>query len=214
MPNDCEYGFQARTNQYVVLLCGLNIRDQNRITLEEQRLALETVATELEVASVGGDKGSYLIASRHPAGRVVDLVLGALHARRPDLTIPGAAITFPTLVANTLAALANVLVTRYGNDFTPQDHGIKLGEDIWRAGLALPLFPFELPPDRAVFHKIKNAMVLGWTSGCVLVAKRQTKNIHWGKTVTGPASSQMRLHGNVLVELTSRSANVLRDLVG
>jgi len=56
--------------------------------------------------------------------------------------------------------------------------------------------------------------VFGWTHGSVLTAKREAKNVHRGKTVTGPASSQMRLHDGVLVELTSRSANVLRDLVG
>ena len=105
-------------------------------------------------------------------------------------------------------------MARYGNQFTQQDHGISLGEDVWRAGLALPLFPSQVPRERAIFHKIKNAIVFGWTSGCVLVAKREAKNVHWGRTVTGPASSQMRLHDGVVVELTSRSANVLRGLVG
>ena len=201
-------------NEHVVLVCGLNIRDQNRITLAEQRLALGTVASEVQLARVVGDKGSYLIASRHPDDRVVNLVLDALLARRPDLKIPGAAIASPSVVATALAALASVLVARYGNQFTQQDHGISLGGAAWRAGLGLPLFPSQVPADRAIFHKIKNAIVFGWTSGCVLVAKREAKNVHWGRTVTGPASSQMRLHDGVVVEFTSRSANVLRDLVG
>lgn len=201
-------------NLYVLLVCGLNIRDQNRISLEEQRLALGAIPNELELIRVVGDKGSYLVASRHPAGRVGDLVLNALLTRRADLKIPGAAVTSPNVVADGLAALAKILVARYGKCFTQQDHGIKLDEDTWRAGLALPLFPSELPPDRAIFHKIKNAIVFGWTNGCVLVAKREAKNVHWGKTVTGPASSQMRRYDSVVVELTSRSANILRDLVG
>jgi hypothetical protein len=142
------------------------------------------------------------------------LVLSALVARRPDLKIPGAAVTSPTVVANPLATLARVLVTRYGGDFTQEDHGIRLGEDVWRAGLTLPLFPSEVPSERAIFDKINSAIVFGWTFGCVLAAKREAKNVHWGKTVTDPASSQMRLHDSVLVELTSRSANVLRDVVG
>jgi len=201
-------------DRYVVLACGLNIRDQNRITLEEQRLALGTIAKELELIRVVGDKGSYLVASRHPAGQVGSLVLSALLARRADLKIPGAAVASPTVVVNALADLARTLLARYGNGFTLRDHGIKLGEDTWGAGLALPLFPSEVPPDRAIFHKIKNAIVFGWTFGCVLVAKREAKNVHWGESVTGPASSQMRLHDRVILELTSRSANILRDLAG
>lgn len=167
-------------NKRVVLICGLNIRDQNRITLAEQRLALETVAKEAQLARVVGDKGSYLIASHHPDGRVVDLVLGALLARRPDLKIPGAAIASSRVVAATLAALASTLAATYGNQFTQQDHGICFGGDVWRAGLCLPLSPSQVPADRAILHKIKNAIVFGWTSGCVLVAKRQAKNVHWG----------------------------------
>jgi hypothetical protein len=94
-----------------------------------------------------------------------------------------------------------------------QDHGIKIGDDTWRAGLAMPVFPSTVPSTRTIFHKIKNAMVFGWTHGSVLVAKREAKNVHWGTTVTGPASSQVRLHDGIRIEFTSRSANVLRDLV-
>lgn len=57
-------------NKYVVLVCGLNIRDQNRITLDEQRFALDVVANELEARPVG-DKGSYAVASGHEGHRVV-----------------------------------------------------------------------------------------------------------------------------------------------
>lgn len=201
-------------DEHVVLICGLNIRNQNRITLAEQKVALGALANEVQLTRVVGDKGSYLIASRHPGSRVVDLVLGGLRARRPDLKISGAAITSPSVVGTALAALASSVVARYGNKFTQQDHGIKLEDDTWRAGLGLPLFPSQMPADRAVFHKIKNAIVFGWTSGCVLLAKREAKNVHWGRTVNGPASSQMRLHDGVVIEFTSRSANVLRDLVG
>ena len=200
--------------RHIVLVVGLNIRDQNRISLEEQRLALAAIAKDLKLLRVVGDKGSFLVASRHPAVQVVALVLSALLARKPDLKIPGAAVVSPTLLAKALAALASTLRARYGNDFALQDHGIKIGDDTWRAGLAIPVFPSQVPPDRSIFHKLKNAIVLGWTHGAVLVAKREAKNVHWGKTMTGPASSQMRLHDGVRVEFTSRSANVLRDLVG
>ena len=201
-------------NRYVVLVCGLNIRDQNRISLEEQRLALEVAASELELARVVEDKGSYLVASHHPTNHVGHIVLSALLAHRPDLKIPGVAVISPNVVADALAALTKTLSARYDNNFTQQNYGIKLGEDIWRAGLALPLFPSEHLPDRTIFHKIKNAIIFGWISGCALVAKRQAKNVHWGKTVTGPASSQIRRYDRVVIDFTSRSANILRDLVG
>ena len=142
------------------------------------------------------------------------LVSSALLARKPDLKIPGAALVSPTVLAKALAALASTLLTRHGDDFTVRDHCIKIGGDTWRAGLALPVFPSRVPTDRAIFQKLKNAIVFAWTHGSVLVAKREVKNVHWGKTVTGSASSQMRLHDGVRVEFTSRAANVLRDLVG
>jgi hypothetical protein len=213
MPDATGFQTEERVERHVVLICGLNIRNQNRIKLEEQRRALAAIANDIKLLRVVGDKGSYLIASRHPAGRVCALVLSALLAHRSDLKIPGAAVAPPTMVANALAALARTLLTRYGGDFTVRDHGLRLGDGTWRAGLAIPLSPSTLPPDRAIFHKLKNAIVYGWAHESVLVAKREAKNVHWGKTVTGPASSQMRLHDGALVELTSRSANVLRDLV-
>jgi hypothetical protein len=200
--------------RHIVLVVGLNIRDQNRINLKEQQLALAAIANDVQLLRVVGDKGSYLVASRHPAGQVVPLVLSALLARKTGLKIPGAALVPPLVLAKALGALANTLQVRCGNDFTLPDHGIKIGDDSWRAGLALPVFPSRVPLDRAVFHKIKNAIVFGWTQGSVLVAKREAKNVHWGTTVTGPASSQVRLHDGARLEFTSRSANVLRDLVG
>ena len=200
-------------NRYVVLVCGLNIRNQNRITMDEQRLALRALGNELEARMVG-DKGSYLVASRHECGRVVDLVLSALAANRPDLKIPVAAVASPTVVADALAELARVLSSKYGEDFDAKDHSIKLGQDIWRAGLALPLFPMALSATRSIFHNTKNAMVFGWEPGGILVAKREAEGVHWGTTVTDPARRLVRRQEKVVVELTSRSANVLRNLVG
>lgn len=200
--------------RHIVLVVGLNIRDRNRINLEEQRLALAAIANDGELLRVVGDKGSYQIASRHPTYQVVALILSALVARKPDLKLSGAALVSPTVLAEAFAVLATALLSKYGNDFMLKDHGIKIGDDTWRAGLAVPVFPSTIPPDRTIFRKLKNAIVFGWTHGSVLVAKREAKNVHWGRTVTEPASSQMRRHDGVRVEFTSRSANILRDLVG
>jgi hypothetical protein len=71
----------------------------------------------------------------------------------------------------------------------------------------------ELPAARSLFHKTKNAMVFGWTPGGVLVARGEAPGVHWGTTVTEPAWRLMRRQEKVVVELTSRSANVLRDLI-
>lgn len=205
---------KKRMERHIILVVGLNIRDQNRINLEEQQLALASIANDVELLRVVRDKGSYLVASRHTAGKVIALVLNALLAHKPDLKIPGAALVSPTILTNALSLLTSTLLTRYGNNFTLRDHGIKIGIDTWRAGLAIPVFPSRVSPDRAIFHKVKNAIVYGWVHSAVLVAKREAKNVHWGNTVTRPASSQIRLHDGVRVEFTSRSANVLRDLVG
>src|SRR6202158_6077186 len=106
-------------NKYVVLVCGLNIRDQNRITLDEQRFALDAVANELEARPVG-DKGSYAVASDHESHHVVELVLGALAAHRPDLRIPGAAVAPPVAVADALAELTRLLASEDEGDFNPR----------------------------------------------------------------------------------------------
>ena len=88
--------------KYVVLILGLNIRAQNRITMEEQRRALKSVAGDLEARLVG-DKGSYLVTSCHDDGRLLDLVLGALRAYRSDLKIRGATVAPVALVESSLA---------------------------------------------------------------------------------------------------------------
>ena len=73
-------------DRYVVLVCGLNIRNHNRITVDEQRAALNAVADELAVTRVVGDKGSYLLTSDHAGPHVVDVVLRALVTHRPSAT--------------------------------------------------------------------------------------------------------------------------------
>lgn len=200
-------------HKYVVLILGLNIRAQNRITMEEQRQALKTVADDLEARLVG-DKGSYLVTSRHDRERVLELVLGALRRYRSDLNIRGASVVAPGLVEDSLAELNRVLTSRYGADFDGQEHGLKLGADTWRAGLATPLFPGEMPPARSTFVEKTNVKIFGWTQGGVLVAKREAPNVHWGTAVTDPASRLVRREESVALEFSSRSANVLRDLVG
>ena len=201
-------------NQYVVLVLGVNIRAQNRITMEEQREALRTVASDLDARLVG-NKGSYFVTSRHNAERVRDLILNALTAYRPDLNLRGASVVTPALVETALAELAKVLTARYGSDCDLQNHGIKLGTDTWRAGLAVPLFPGEIPPARLLLQeKWKNVKIFGWTPAGVLVAKREAPNVHWGTTVTGPVARLLRSEENAILEFSSRSANILRDLLG
>lgn len=195
-----------------MLVCGLNIRDQNRITVEEQRHAFSAVANELDARFVG-DKGSYLVTSQYDARRVVDLILGALQGYRPDLKIPGVAVESPAAVTGALAELVRILASQYSGDFDAEHNSVRLGEDVWRAGLALPLFPMELPRARFASHRTKNAMIFGWMPGGILVAKREAKNVHWGTTVTDPARRLLQRQESIRMELTARSANVVRDLV-
>ena len=201
-------------NQYIVLALGLSIRAQNRITMEEQQAALRPTAGDLEARMIGG-KGTYLVTSRHTADRVHDLILNALRAYRPDLSVRGASVVLPALVEAALGELARALISRFGSNFDVENHGIKIGADTWRAGLAVPLCPGNLPPARSLFtEKWKNAKVFGWCPGGVLVAKREAPNVHWGTTVTGPASRVVRDEQDVRLEFSSRSANTLRDLLG
>jgi hypothetical protein len=199
-------------NKYIVLVCGLNIRNHNRIPLDEQQLALQAVADEFDAQPVR-DKGSYLIVSRHERKQIADLVVGALQRYRHELEIPGVAVTSPAAVGRALDELAMVLGSRYGNNFDAKNHGIKLNGDTWRAGLALPFYPVDLPTKRSLFHQTKNAMIFGWTDGAILVAKREAKNVHWGTSVTDPASRLLRRQESIEADLTSRSANILRELI-
>lgn len=166
-------------------------------------------------------RASFVLAAAVFSHFVLDLV-----SHTPDMPLAGNESTklgfslwnsmLGTLAveADALGELARLLAAQYPGDFDARDHGIKVGSDIWRAGLALPLFPTKLPAARSMFHKTKNAMVFGWTPGGVLVAKREARGVHWGTTVNDPAWRLMRRQEQVVVELTSRSANVLRDLVG
>jgi hypothetical protein len=75
-------------------------------------------------------------------------------------------------------------------------------------------FPGELPPARSLFLERTNVKIFGWTPGGVLVAKREAPNVHWGTTVTRPASRLLRVEEGAFLEFSSRSANVIRDLLG
>lgn len=198
--------------KYVVLICGLNIRNQNRITMKEQRLALNVVRDKLQFQLVE-DKGSYLITTHHEPAQVHELVLGALQEYRPDLKISGAAVVSLILVSEALAELVRCLELQYGHDFNVRDHGITIGKNIWRGGLALPLFPMELPGSKCIHHETTRAKIFGWKPGGVLVAKREGEDIHWGSVVNEPAWRLIRRQENVVVELTSRSAYILQKLV-
>lgn len=126
---------------HVVLMCGLNIRSQNRITDSEQRAALKTVAGDLKLLRMVEDKGTYLVASDHLAPQVADLALRALGSYRQDLKINGAAVLTPDTLSAGLAELARVLTQRYGSCFDPRDHGVTIDGETWRAGLAVPVCP-------------------------------------------------------------------------
>lgn len=149
------------TKKYVVLVCGLNIRDHNRITMVEQQLAHGAVKNDLS-AKLVGDKGSYLITTQHQGQHVVDLVANALQTSRPDLEIPGAAVASPAAVEQALAEMATALATKYGKAFIAEDYGVGLNGNTRRAGLALPLSPVCFTAVRSLFHQIKNAMIFGW----------------------------------------------------
>lgn len=75
MPNVSECTPEQRKERHIVLVGDLNIRDQNRINLNQQQLAPAAIANDVQLLRVVGDKGSYLVASCHPAGQAVALVL-------------------------------------------------------------------------------------------------------------------------------------------
>jgi hypothetical protein len=207
-------GNRAVTHEYIVLVCGLNIRGKNRIVLDEQRRVLEDVAGELEIRPEG-DKGSYAVLTQlEDPHRVVKLILDAFATHHSDLKISGAAVALVSDVKSALAKLTQLLTERFGPRFNVEDYSITPGEGRWRAGLALPLSPAELPDPRLQFHETKNAMVFGWTKGGILIAKRGARNVHWGTAVTDPARRLIRDAGKGDMNLTSRSGNILQALVG
>lgn len=165
---------------YVVLIFGLNIRSQNRITAAEQRAALDMVGGHLVLVKMVEDKGTYLVTSEHSVSRVADLVLPALSSHRLDLKINGAAVVTPETVSAGLAELARVLTQRYGTGFDSRDYGVTIDGERWRTGLALPVCPAEIPTQRFVFDKLTNALVLGWANGSVLVVKREAHKLSIG----------------------------------
>jgi hypothetical protein len=56
-------------------------------------------------------------------------------------------------------------------------------------------------------------MFFGFAKGAALVAKREVKNVHWGSTVNDPVERILKRHAGLAIKLTSRSANILRELV-
>jgi hypothetical protein len=116
-------------------------------------------------------------------------------------------------MADALSTLSELLGSRYEGNFDASDYGIRIGEDTWRAGMAVPLYPQMVPPQRRLEHSTRNALVFGWMPGGVLVAKRQARNIHWGTTVNDPAQRLIRREHGLDLDFTSRSANILGELV-
>jgi hypothetical protein len=197
-------------NTFIILVCGINIRAHNRITLADQLRLLQT-CPELMSINHAGDKGSYLVTTKDDAPRTVETVLCALRKQRS--TISGAAVCQCSEIQSALKALTDLLSDRYDQYFNKDDFGLKIEGEKWRAGLALPLYPMKLPKVVLPFHKTKNAMIFGATDGAVLVAKREAQNVHWGTSVTDPSERQIKRISNCSVTLTSRSANIMNDLL-
>ena len=197
-------------NTFIILVCGINIRAHNRITLADQLRLLQT-CPELMSINHAGDKGSYLVTTKDDASRTVEAVLCAL--RKQCSTISGAAICRPSEVQSALRALTEILSDRYAQYFSKDGFGLKIEGEKWRAGLAVPLYPMKLPQLVLPFHETKNALILGVTGEAVLVAKREARNVHWGTSVTDPSERQIKRISNCSATLTSRSANIMNDLL-
>ncbi len=163
------------------------------------------------MSHVAGDKGSYLVTTPHGPANALDLVLAALRGHCPKIS--GAAVADPTEVGAALRELSKILASKYGPDFRNDDFGIKLAGVPWRAGLALPLGHVTAPMTHMPSHETKNTLVFGWSSGAALVAKREAKNVHWGSVVNRPVQALIKRTTGMEVDLTSRSANIMRALV-
>lgn len=197
-------------NDFIVLVCGLNIRSQNRLLLDEQ-LSLLRANPALCTVHHAGDKGSYRVTTPDDRASVVRVVLEQLRKRCPSIS--GAAISEPASILAALKNLVAVLTERYGSDFSPNDFGCTIENEIWRAGLAFPIYPQSIPPANLPYHKTKSAVILGAASGAALLAKRQAHNIHWGTIVTDPSERIVKRMTGVTLKLTSRSANIIQELL-
>ena len=197
-------------NTFLVLICGLNIRAQNRITLPVQLRLLNGIPEVVRVRNAG-DKGSFVVTSRSEAARTHEAILRALRTQCP--AIKGAAICAPSRMNEALETLVRTVAQQYPSSFNPLDFSLTVGHEIWRAGLAAPLFPEEVPQIDLPLHKTKNAFTFGVASGAALVAKREAHNVHWGTSVTTPCESQIKKLLGHSISMTSRSANIIRELV-
>lgn len=208
-PKAVEVG-SVGINSYLALVCGLNIRDLNRITLDEQLALLNAVSNQMSVTAVQ-DKGSYLVRTGLEPVEVVAKILDALRSRCPS--IKGVGVASPSVVKNALDELTSKLQRLYEGNFSHTDFGLSLADGKWRAGLAFPIFPQTCPDFKLSDHRTKNAMFFGLTKGAALVAKREVKNIHWGSVVNDPVERILKRQGGLAINLTSRSANIIRELV-
>jgi len=158
-----------------------------------------------------GDKGSYVVTAKDDAPRTVETVLYALS--KHCSTISGAAVCQCSEIQSALKALTDHLSDRYAQYFNKDDFGLKIEGEKWRAGLAVPLNPMKLPEVVLPFHETKNALIFGAAAGAVLVAKREARNVHWGTSVTDPSERLIKRISNCSATLTSRSANIMNDLL-
>lgn len=111
------------------------------------------------------------MTTRYDASRTVETILCALRTECP--TIAGAAVCHPSGIQTALQRLEDLLFERYAQHFSKDDFGLLIEGEKWRAGLAIPLHPMNLPQVVLPFHKTKNAIIVGATDEAVLVAKRE-----------------------------------------
>src|SRR6266516_4188587 len=113
----------SQPSQFVILVCGLNIRGNNQISLADQLSLLRSSHGLLAVEAVR-DKGSYLVTTHlNPAG-TIQAVVNALGSRLKEQ--PSAAVTTTSQVSGALTKLTSNLRQRYGDAFLEHNFEIIL----------------------------------------------------------------------------------------
>jgi hypothetical protein len=146
---------------YIALICGLNIRALNRITLDDQLVLLNSAPNEMSVTAVE-DKGSYLVRTDLGPAEVVAKILDVLRSRCP--AIKGAGAVAPSVVKNALYELTSKLQRQYDGIFRPAI--LALPSLMGSGVLGLPFLYFlRLSP-------ILSCRTIGQKTQCSLVSRK------------------------------------------